>query len=91
MQRSTELVRGRWFHTACVAAAVNSAVLVTVLALSLLLLVLATSIPLWLFSGLVTLIYVVVVPLAAIAMNLLYGDAVVANEETRDGELVGVG
>jgi hypothetical protein len=41
----------------------------------LLLLVLASGIPLWIFSALVSLIYILVVPLAALAMTMLYGDA----------------
>ncbi len=90
LRRSTELVRGRWFHTAFVASALNTIVLVAATLLSLLLLVLATAVPLWLFSGLVTLVYVVVVPLAAIAMNLLYGDAVAASEGAPRAELVPV-
>ena len=34
------------------------------------------GIPLWLFSGLITLVYALIVPLAAVAMTLLFGDAV---------------
>jgi hypothetical protein len=88
LRRSSELVRGRWFHTAFVVSALNAIVLITATGLSLLLLVLATSVPLWLFSGLVTLVYIFVVPLAAIAMNLLYGDAVAASVGAPHAELV---
>lgn len=88
--RSTELVRGRWFHTAFAAAAINGMVFITVMGLSLLLLVGASSIPLWVFSALVTLLYILVAPLAAIAMNLLYGDAVVASEDVPVAEHVNV-
>jgi hypothetical protein len=90
MRRSSELVRGRWFHTAAVVAAINGIVLTSVFGASLLLLVGATSIPLWIFSALVTLLYIFATPFAAIAMNLLYGDAVAAAEEVAVGELVGV-
>lgn len=49
---------------------------------------LATSLPLWCFSGLVTLLYVYAAPLGAIAMNLLYGDAVAAQVTMPVGELL---
>ena len=90
LQRSTELVRGRWVHTALAAAAINGMMFVTVTGLSLLLLVGAASIPLWAFSALTSLLYMLVAPLAAIAMNLLYGDAVAAAEEAPAAELVSV-
>ena len=80
LRRSSQLVRGRWFHTMFVTATLNGLVFGSSMGLSLLLLVLAPGLPLWLFSGLVTLVYVVVVPVAAIAMHLLYGDAVAAEE-----------
>ena len=88
LRRSSELVRGRWFHTMFVTATLNGLVFGRSMGLSLLLLVLAPGLPLWLFSGLVTLVYVVVVPVAAIAMHLLYGDAVAAEESAPDAELV---
>lgn len=88
LQRSAEIVRGRWFHTAAMVAAINGIIFVTVMGLSLLLLVVVTSIPLWAFSALVTLMYIVVAPLAAIAMNLLYGDAAAAHNKAPVPELV---
>lgn len=88
LQRSSELVRGRWFHTAVVVSVINSIIFFTVMGLSLLLLVVATSIPLWMISALVTLMYIVVAPLAAIAMNLLYGDAAAVSEEAPVPEIV---
>jgi hypothetical protein len=75
LQRSSSIVRGRWFHTAAVVAVVNLAVVATAFTVALLLLVLATGIPLWLFSALVSMVYGLVVPLAAIALTLLYGDS----------------
>ena len=90
LQRSTDLVRGRWFHTAIATAAIRGMVFATVMGISLLLLVGASSIPLWAFSALVSLLYILVAPLAAIAMNLLYGDAVAASEDAPVGEPVGV-
>jgi hypothetical protein len=76
LQRSGQLVRRRWLHTALVAALLNGLVLASALVLGLLLLVIANSLPLWLFSILATLVYAVMVPFAAISMTLLYGDAV---------------
>jgi hypothetical protein len=90
LQRSTELVHGRWLNTAFAATAINGMVFVTVMGLSLLLLVGAASIPLWAFSALVTLLYILVAPLAAIAMNLVYGDAVAATQGAPVAELVSV-
>jgi hypothetical protein len=90
LRRSSELVRGRWFHTLFVTATLNSIVFMAATGLSLLLLVLASGIPIWIFSGLVSLVYVFVTPLAAIAMNLLYGDAVAAHERAPRAELVSV-
>ena len=69
------MVRGRWFHTAAVVAVVNLAVVATASTVALLLLVVVTGIPLWLFSALVSMVYGLVVPLAAIALTLLYGDS----------------
>ena len=49
------------------------------LGLALLLLVSVTGLPLWAFSALSSLVYALVVPLAAIAITLLYGDAAAAH------------
>ena len=81
LRRSSELVRSRWFHTAAMVVTINGIVFASVFACSLLLLVSVTSIPLWMFSGLVTVLNVAVAPLAAIAMSLLYGDAVAASTD----------
>jgi hypothetical protein len=75
LRRSTDLVRGRWWHTALVTAVINASTTATALFVGLLLLVVVSGIPLWIFSALISLVYVLVAPLAAIAMTLLYGDA----------------
>ena len=75
LRRSTELVRGRWWHTALVTAVINVSTTATALFVGLLLLLVASGIPLWIFSALVSLVYVLVAPLAAISITLLYGDA----------------
>ncbi len=90
LRRSSELVRGRWLHTAVVIAVLNGIVFATAMGVSLLLLLFVTAVPLWLFSALVGLVFVFVAPLAAIATNLLYGDAVAVREHAPDADLVTV-
>ncbi len=91
LARSTELVTDRWLHTAIVSVALNGLVVISGTVFGVLLLVLASGIPLWLFSGLVSLVYAVIVPLAAIAYTLLYGDAFAELEEAVEPEPVAVG
>lgn len=81
LARSGELVAGRWWYTATVLAVVNLLVAATGMAVGLLLLVLVAGIPLWLFSALVTLALALIVPLAAVAQTLLFGDAVARERE----------
>jgi hypothetical protein len=81
LARSSELVRGRWWHTAAMIGLFNVLVAASGAIVGLLILVLVASIPLWLFSGLVTLVYALIVPLAAVAQTLLFGDAVAAERE----------
>lgn len=83
LARSSALVKGRWWHTALMVAVVNGLLAATSLGIGLLVLVLFTGLPLWLFSALITLIYALVAPVAAVAMTLLYGDAV-AHEQGPD-------
>ena len=79
LDRSSDLVKGRWFHTAVMIAAFNGVVLASGMAVGLLLLVLFASIPLWLFSAIMPLVYALIVPLTASAQTMLYGDAVAEN------------
>ena len=76
LRRSAALVRGRWWHTALLVGLFNLLVGVSALVTGLLLLVVAAGIPLWLFSALISLVNALIVPLAAVAMTLLFGDAV---------------
>ena len=76
LRRSSRLVRGRWWHTAIVTGSFNLLVAGSGLVVGLLLLVVAAGLPLWLFSALITLVYALIVPLAAVGTTLLYGDAV---------------
>ncbi len=92
LTRSTQLVTGRWFHTAIMSAALNALVVVSGTGTALVLLVFFSGLPLWLFSGLVSVVYAVIVPLAAIALTLLFGDAVTEHEQaTEPTEPIGVG
>jgi len=90
LTRSTELVRGRWLHTAIVSIALTGMVVVSGTVVGVVLLVLVSGIPLWLFSGLVSIVYAVLVPLAAIALTLLYGDAAEEHDATQLDEPVAV-
>ncbi|MGB0111884.1 MAG: Vps62-related protein [Ilumatobacteraceae bacterium] len=76
LRRSSSLVTGRWWHTAVMVTLINALVGLSGLVVGLLLLVLVAGIPLWLFSGFITLVYALIAPLAAVAMTLLFGDAV---------------
>ena len=80
LARSSELVAGRWWHTALLVSLFNGVVALSGMVFGLLLLVIVSGLPMWLFSGLVTLIYALVVPLASVALGLLYGDAVAERE-----------
>ncbi|MCP3856467.1 MAG: Vps62-related protein [Actinomycetia bacterium] len=84
LARSTELVRGRWLHTAVMVAVFNALPLVTALIIGLLLLLALAGLPLWVFSVLMTLIYGLLMPLAATAHAMLYGDAVADNDQHQD-------
>ena len=86
LDRSSALVQGRWLHTAAVIALLNAVVAVVGGVVGLLLLVLLSGLPLWLFSILVTASSTLVVPYTAIAMVLLYGDARAEQEEREPAE-----
>jgi hypothetical protein len=75
LARSSDLVRGRWWNTAIVVAAIHGLLAAFSFVLGLVLLVLFTSVPLWLLSIGVTLASALLMPLGAIALTLVYGDA----------------
>ena len=83
LARSGRLVRRRWWHTAIVVALVAAVVSGLGLAIGVLLLVVFTQLPLWSLSITVAAVNVLVLPLAAIVVSFLYGDAV-AQESERD-------
>jgi len=87
LARSAELVKGRWWHTALMVGLFNGLVLASGMIVGLLLLVAVSGIPLWLFSGLITLVFALIVPLAAVAQTLLFGDAVAESLEVDDVDL----
>jgi hypothetical protein len=81
LARSSELVRKRWWHTALVVGSVYTVLGGVGLMLGLALLVVFTGLPLWTLSLIVTACNVLVMPLGAIAVTLLYGDAVADRAE----------
>jgi hypothetical protein len=86
LRRSSSLIAGRWWHTAVVTTVINAFVAVTGGLIGLLLLVVFKSLPIWLFSGLLSAMYAAIGPLAAIAQTLLYGDAAACSDpaDTKD-------
>ena len=75
LRGSSNLVRGRWWHTAVFVAGVGVVLGGFGLVVGLLMLVLFTGLPLWSLALIMTLTNVLVMPLGAIAFTLLYGDA----------------
>lgn len=87
LDRSSQLVRHRWYHTAVSVVFLNLLVGAVALVVGLLLLMGLQGLPLWLFSALITASGVVTVPYVAIAVTLLYGDAIAGED---DGEWTGL-
>ena len=88
LRRSGRLTNRRWLHTAVVSAGLNGLVIVSAVTAGLLLLVLVPGLPLWAFSALAAVVYAFLVPLAAISMTLLYGDAVSEHEALPPADLL---
>ena len=91
LRRSSDLVRGRWLHTALMISIFGALPFVTALITGLVLLLLVAGLPLWLFSAGMAVVYAVLVPLTATAQTLLYGDAVAELRESDRAEPVLVG
>jgi hypothetical protein len=89
LARSTDLVRGRWWYIAFMMAMFNLFIGVSVLVIGLLLLIALSGLPFWLYTALIAVVYALVVPLAAVAQTLLYGDSVAAHEDTLDDRATG--
>jgi hypothetical protein len=73
--QSSRLVRHRWLHTAVISLLVWAVVATTGAVLGLLLLVAFTGLPIWVVSAVSALCQVILVPLGALVLTLLYGDA----------------
>jgi hypothetical protein len=94
LARSSALVQGRWWWTASVIAVMQFVIAVAGISTALVVLVLFTSIPLWLFSVLSAVIYVVLIPVGAAAMAYVYGNlaarsAIIADRPAPQAEVVG--
>jgi hypothetical protein len=69
----------------------NALIALSGMIIGLLLLLIVAGIPMWLYTGLITLVYALIVPLAAVAQTLLYGDAVAEkNAAEKSNETEGV-
>jgi hypothetical protein len=84
LARSSALVRKRWWHTALFVGTVYTVVGGVGLVVGLAVLVVFTGMPLWTLSVIVTMCNVLVMPLAGIAVTLLYGDAVAERADRAD-------
>ena len=91
LRRSSELIEGRWFHTAGVVGLVNGLVAVVGGAIGLLLLLLLSGMPLWLFSVIVSASSAIIVPYTAIVSVLLYGDAKAEAEGAEEADRLDLG
>lgn len=83
LRRSGGLVRHRWWHTAVIAALVWAGVHVAGVIVGLLLLIVTPQLPLWVLTIVVVVCQIVLVPLGAIMLALLYGDARAKHDERR--------
>jgi len=90
LARSSELVRGRWWHTGIMISLFNGMVAVAGTAAGLVVLLIFAGLPLWVFSAIVTLIYALIVPLTSIAQTLLCGDAIAEKSGAEAAEPVPV-
>lgn len=79
LERSTELVRGRWWRTAFTVVLFSGLAGLIDSALQLVVLVVFAGVPLWLYLVVSFVVLGLVVPLVATPALLLYGDAVAAN------------
>jgi hypothetical protein len=92
LRRSTNLVEGRWWHTAIMVSLFNLLPGVSALLVGLLVLLGISGLPLWIYTSLMTLVYAAFVPLTAIAQLMLYGDAAVEHEDMAiEGQLLDAG
>ncbi|MGI9604432.1 MAG: hypothetical protein ACR2QE_21305 [Acidimicrobiales bacterium] len=84
LRRSARLVEGRWLHTAVMVLLINGVVAISAFVVGFLVLVLVSGLPLWGFNIVTAGVYALLVPLAAAAYTLLYGDRVAATAAEAD-------
>lgn len=84
LRRSSELTRGRWWWTFAVVSVLQLTMTAAGLALALMILLVFTSIPLWLFNVLSSAVYVVLAPVGGAAMAYVYGTLDAAGDPSDD-------
>ena len=82
LERSSALVRGRWWWTAGAVVGVEFVVTIAGFSAAIAFLLAARSVPLWAFNMVSGVIYVFLVPIAAAAVTLAYGSLDARNSET---------
>jgi hypothetical protein len=83
LRRSSDLVSGRWWWTAGVIASLQAIFGIAGFGTAVIVLLL-TSLPLWLFNVVSSLIYVALVPVGAAAMTYVYGTLAARETEEQD-------
>ncbi|MEM8747708.1 MAG: glycerophosphoryl diester phosphodiesterase membrane domain-containing protein, partial [Actinomycetota bacterium] len=86
LRRSSELMRGRWWRTAATVVVLNGTLVIVSVAVAVVALAISGGLPLWVFSGLLSLSVAVLAPFVAIVMTLLYGNAVAESEADAEAE-----
>jgi hypothetical protein len=75
LARSGALIRGRWLHTGVIAAVTWATVQGVAVIVGLLMLIFFTGLPLWAITATDVLCQIALMPLGAMILTLLYGDA----------------
>ncbi|MEM9135396.1 MAG: hypothetical protein AAF962_02975 [Actinomycetota bacterium] len=86
LQRSVELVKGRWLHTAFAVTAFSGLVSLANATVGLVLLIVLAGFPLWLFSLVAAAASALVAPISAVGYLLLYGDARAEADDAPDAD-----
>lgn len=89
LQRSAQLVEGRWWRTAITGGLLTGIAALLNSGFQLLLLIGLAGMPLWLYTAVAFLITGLVIPMAATAPVLLYGDAAAVHQEATQRESAG--
>ena len=80
-RRAGRLVRHRWWHTGIISVLVWAGIHAIGILLGLIMLITFTSLPLWTLTVIVLVVEIALTPLGAVALTLLYGDAVAEREQ----------